>query len=146
MLPFYAIARLAAASVADPLLVFWVGYFGEDAVAQILCIEYVRESLERRRCGLDTAGHTVASAQNFADGLRAIELGKYDVVVLGNSIPQEQRNSLAAAAKKARPATRVLVMYSDTVYHAELADALINTTATAEDLHRTVEYLMHRTP
>jgi choline kinase len=85
----------------------------------------------------------VESAQNFDDGLRAIELEKYDVVVLGNSVPQQQRNRLAGAAKKARSATRVLVMYSDTVYHAELADALINTTATAEDLRRTVEYLVH---
>lgn len=115
-------------------------------MAEILLIEYVRESLERRGRGLDAAGHQVSPAQNFADGLRAIEMGKYDVVVLGNSIPQQQRNCLAAAAKKARPATRVLVMYSDTVYHAELADALINTTATAEDLRRTVEYLMHRMP
>jgi len=38
-------------------------------------------------------------------------------------------------------------LYSATVHHAELADALINTTATAEDLRRTVEYLVgSRTP
>jgi CheY-like chemotaxis protein len=119
---------------------------GEDAVAQILLVEYVHESLERRQRGLSRAGHSVTSAENFADGLRAIESGRYDVVVLGHAIPQQQRNRLAATAKNANRLTRVLLLYSAPVEHAELADALINNTASADDLRRTVEYLVRRTP
>lgn len=115
-------------------------------MATILLVEYEGASLERRR-GLSMAGHKVTSARSFAEALGAIEFGKHDVVVLGHDLPQQERNRLAAAAKKARPAIRVLVLYSATIHHAELADALINTTATAEDLRRTVEYLVgSRTP
>jgi DNA-binding NtrC family response regulator len=119
-------------------------YFGEDAVAQILLVEYVYESLERRQRGLSRAGHGVKPAQNFDEGLHAIESGSYDVVVLGHDIPQQQRNRLAAAAKEANPLTRVLVLYSAPVEHAEMADALINNSASADDLRRTVEYLVHQ--
>jgi DNA-binding NtrC family response regulator len=120
---------------------------GRTQLAKILLIEYVHESLERRRRGLSAAGHTVASAQNLAEGLRAIQSRKFDVVVLGHAIPRQQRNNLAAAAKKASPLTRVLVLYSARVDQAELADALMDNTASAEDLRRTVEYLVDsRTP
>lgn len=115
-------------------------------MAQILLVEFLHESLERRQRGLCTAGHSVTSAQNFSQGLRAIQSGRYDVVVLGHAIPQQQRNRLAATAKKANPLTRVLLLYSAPVEHAELADALINNTASADDLRRTVEYLVQRTP
>jgi DNA-binding response OmpR family regulator len=117
-------------------------HLGEDAVAKILLIEHVHELRELRRRGLSTAGHSVVPAQNFAEGLRAIQSGKYDVVVLGHAIPRQQRNNLAAAAKKASPLTRVLVLYSARVDQAELADALMDNTASAEDLRRTVEYLV----
>lgn len=115
-------------------------------MAQILLVEYVHESLERRQRGLSTAGHSVKSASNFEEGLSAIQSGKYDVVVLGHAIPQQQRNHLAESAKKINPLTRVLVLYSAPVAHAELADALINNSASADDLSRTVEYLVRRTP
>lgn len=111
-------------------------------MAKILLIEHVHELRELRRRGLSTAGHSVVPAQNFAEGLRAIQSGKYDVVVLGHAIPRQQRNNLAAAAKKASPLTRVLVLYSARVDQAELADALMDNTASAEDLRRTVEYLV----
>lgn len=113
-------------------------------MAEILFIEYVRESLERRRRALTIAGYSVEVAQNFTDGLRAIESGKYDLMVLGHAIPQQHRNRLAAKAKKSNPSTRVLVLYSAPVEHAELADALINNSASADDLRRTVEYLVHQ--
>jgi DNA-binding response OmpR family regulator len=111
-------------------------------MARILLIGYERDWLEGRRHGLHAAGHTVVCAQTFAHGLRSIQSGKFDVVVLGHAIPQQQRNSLAAAAKKTNGGTRVLVLYSSRVDHAELADALVDTSASTDDITRAVEYLV----
>jgi DNA-binding response OmpR family regulator len=111
-------------------------------MAKILLIAYERDWLEGRRRGLLAAGHSVSCAQTFAHGLRAIQSGKLDVVVLGHAIPQQQRNSLAAAAKRKNGGTRVLVLYSARIDHAELADALVDTSASTDDLRRAVEYLV----
>lgn len=113
-------------------------------MARILLIGYEHEWLEDRRGGLRAAGHTVTCAHNFDQALRSIQSGKLDVVVLGHAVPLAHRNKLAAAAKRANPSTRVLILYSASVDHAELADALVDNTATTEDLHRAVEYLVDK--
>lgn len=115
---------------------------GGFAVARILLVGYEHGWLEDRRGGLRAAGHMVSCAHNLDQGLRSLQFGKFDVLVLGNAIPLAQRNNLAGAAKRANPETRVLILYSASVDHAELADALVDNTATTEDLHRAVEYLM----
>jgi len=111
-------------------------------VARILLIGYEDGWLEDRRGGLRAAGHTVSCAHSLEQGLRSIQSGRFDVLVLGHAIPLAQRNRLAQAAKRANPSTRVLILYSASVEHAELADALVDNTATTEDLHRAVEYLV----
>jgi DNA-binding NtrC family response regulator len=111
-------------------------------MAKILLIGYERDWLSARRRGLHAAGHGVTCAQSFSQALRAIQSGRFDVVVLGHAIPQQQRNALAAAAKKANGGTRVLVLYSARIDHAELADALVDTSASTDDLRRAVEYLI----
>jgi DNA-binding response OmpR family regulator len=111
-------------------------------MAKILLIGYERDWLQGRQRGLLAAGHTVTCAQAFAQGLRSIQSAKFDVVVLGHAIPLQQRNALAAAAKKGNGSTRVLVLYSATVAQAELADALVDTSASTDDLRRAVEYLV----
>jgi len=114
-------------------------------MAKILLIGYERNWVDARRRGLHAAGHTVTCAQTFAQGLRLLESGKFDVVVLGHAIPQQQRNTLAAAAKRSNGGgTRVLVLYSARIDHAELADALVDTSASTDDLTRAVEYLVGR--
>ena len=114
-------------------------------MAKILLIGYERDWVEGRRRGLRAAGHLVTCAQTLAQGLRAIQSGRFDVVVLGHAIPQQQRNALAAAAKKSNDGgTRVLVLYSARIDHAELADALVDTSASTDDLSRAVEYLVGR--
>ena len=111
-------------------------------MARILLIGYEHGWLEDRRGGLREAGHTVSCAHSFDQGLRSAHSGKFDVLVLGHAIPLAQRNKLAQAAKHANPETRVLILYSASVDHAELADALVDNSATTEDLHRAVEYLV----
>jgi DNA-binding NtrC family response regulator len=111
-------------------------------MAKILLIGYERDWLHGRQRGFLAAGHTVTCAQAFTQGLRSIQSGRFDVVVLGHSIPQQQRNALAAAAKKNHGGTRVLVLYSSRIDHAELADALVDTSASTDDLRQAVEYLV----
>lgn len=111
-------------------------------MARILLIGYEDGWLEDRRGGLRAAGHIVSCAHSFDQGLRSLQSGKFDVLVLGHAIPLAQRNTLAQAAKRTNPETRVLILYSASVDHAEVADALVDTTATTEDLHRAVEYLV----
>jgi CheY-like chemotaxis protein len=111
-------------------------------MAKILLIGYSKELLALRRRRLRDVGHTVTTAETLGEALRKIQSGAYDVMVLGQTVPHQQRNSLVATAKRINPRTKVVVLYMATIDNAELADALLDADATVEDLLQAVEYLV----
>jgi DNA-binding NtrC family response regulator len=111
-------------------------------MAKILLIGYCKELLALRRTRLREVGHNVVTAETLGEALRKMQSGAYDVIVLGQLVPHQQRNSLVATAKRINPFTKVVVLYSATINHAELADALLDADASVEDLLHAVEYLV----
>jgi CheY-like chemotaxis protein len=111
-------------------------------MAKILVVGYNRNFIEERRRWLRASGHTVASAETMGEALRRTQSGAYEVIVLGQTVSRQQRDSLLATAKRINPGTKILVFYSGTIDHAELADALLDVNAGAEDLLRAVEHLV----
>lgn len=110
-------------------------------MAKVLLVGYIRELLEERDQVLRAAGHqpTMASTQEIA--LQAIEQNTFDVAVLGFSVPEQERNEMARRLSQANPDTRIVMIYFDSVKNTELADALIPTTANAQDVLRAVNHV-----
>lgn len=111
-------------------------------MAKIFLIGYSKELLALRRKRLREVGHAVVTAETLGEALRKLQSGAYDVMVLGQAVPPNQRHSLVATAKRINPRTKVVVLYSATINHAELADALLDAEASVDDLLHAVEYLI----
>jgi DNA-binding response OmpR family regulator len=110
-------------------------------MAKILLIGFVTDLLNQRKKMLRAAGHEVTSAQNVDEALRATQWGHYDVVIVGHGVPEHLKKGLAGTVKRLNPATRILMLYSKAQEKPGLADAWMDTTASLDDLQRTVEGL-----
>lgn len=111
-------------------------------MAKILLVSYVRELVEDSDKVLRAAGYDVTLLMTYADALKAAEQQPFDVAVLGYTVPEEERNQLARAIKQTNSGTQIIIFYFASIGHTELADVLIQTTASAEDLLRAVEYVL----
>ena len=111
-------------------------------MAKVLLVGYIPELLLERERLLRSAGHTVTIAPDFATASAAIGQGTFDAAVLGFSVPEEERNQIARRLKDSHPATKIIMIYFASVRNTELADALMQTTATAEDIVRAVNHLL----
>jgi DNA-binding NtrC family response regulator len=58
---------------------------------------------------LETHGYTVTSAEGFVQALRFCSAGKYDLLIIGHSIPHEDKEALLAETRK-NCASPVLVL------------------------------------
>jgi DNA-binding response OmpR family regulator len=110
-------------------------------MANILLIEYARDLLEVHRECLRKEGHAVSAAATLDGALRAVQWGQFQVLVLGHKIPPQQRDILAATAKRLRPSARILLLYSTKIEGPVLADASLDISASLEELRRMVEGL-----
>jgi DNA-binding NtrC family response regulator len=110
-------------------------------MAKVLLIGFLTDLLHQRTAMLRSAGHEVASAQNLDEALRTTQWGQYDVVVVGHGVPERLRRGLSNTVKRVNPATRVLMLCSSVLEKPGLADAWMDTTASLDDLQRTVEGL-----
>jgi len=100
-----------------------------------------RQLLMWRNNLLRSQGYAVTDARTAADAMAA--LGKpYDVIIFGHAVPEEERNQIAAAAKNAQPAAKIIMLYLGTIRRAELADALLSVVGKPEALLHTIEVLL----
>src|SRR5258708_40090357 len=113
-------------------------------MAKIFLVSFVRELVEGSDKVLRAAGYDVTLAMTYPDALRAAEQAAFDVAVLGYTVPEEERNQLARAIKQKNADTQIIIFYFDNIGNTELADVLIQTTASAEDLLRAVEYTVSK--
>ncbi|HEY1938171.1 MAG TPA: hypothetical protein VGJ33_09575 [Candidatus Angelobacter sp.] len=111
-------------------------------MARVLLVGYVAEFLQSSDRVLRAAGHQVTTAPSFITAITTIELGSFDVAILGFSVPAPERSELARRLKQASPGAKIIMLYFSDIEHTELADALLPTTSSAEDVLRTVNHLL----
>jgi DNA-binding NtrC family response regulator len=111
-------------------------------MARVLLVGYIPELLQERERALRAAGHTVTIGPSFATTSAAIAQETFDIAVLGFSVPEAERNQLARSLKDVSPSTRLIMIYFASVRNTELADALMPTSATAEEILRAVNHII----
>jgi DNA-binding NtrC family response regulator len=111
-------------------------------MAKVLLVSYITELLQERERVLLSAGYHVTVAGSYAPAVAAIAQEVFDAAVLGFSVPEAERTHLAQELKRANPATKILMIYFDKVPATDMADALIPTSASAEDVLRAVHHLL----
>jgi len=112
-------------------------------MAKILLVGYIAELLQERERVLRAAGYAVTVASAFVTATAAIQREKFDLAILTFSVPEDERNQLARALKDADPNTKILMTYYASVSNSELADALMQNNASAEDILRAVNHLLN---
>jgi DNA-binding NtrC family response regulator len=111
-------------------------------MVRVLLVGYIPELLLERERTLRSAGYEVTVGASLATAAAAIEQEFFDAAVLSFSVPEEDRKQLARALKNVQPEAKILMTYFDSLKNTELADALMPTTASAEELVRAVNHLL----
>ncbi len=111
-------------------------------MAKVLLVGYIREFLEEQKNVLHAAGHQVIMGLTFEAAHQAINQETFDVAILGYSVPRQERNQLAARLKQANPPAKIILIYFASTQNTELADALVPTTASAQEVLRAVDHLL----
>jgi DNA-binding NtrC family response regulator len=111
-------------------------------MAKVLLVGYIPELLLERERTLRSAGYQVTVTPSLAAFSAAIEQEFFAAAVLDFSIPAQERNQLARALKAVQPEAKILMNYFDSVKNTELADALMLTTASTEELLRAINHLL----
>ena len=112
-------------------------------MAKVLLVGYIREFQEAEKNVLHAAGYQVTTALTLEAAHRAINQETFDVALLGYSVPSQERNQLAARLKQANPAAKIIMIYFGSTSNTEQADALVPTTATAQEVLRAVDHLLN---
>ena len=112
-------------------------------MAKILLVGYIAELLQERERTLRAAGYALTVASTFASASAVIQKHKFDLAILSFSVPEADRNQLARALKDADRNTKIIMIYYASVKNTELADALMQNTASAEDILRAVNHLLN---
>jgi len=111
-------------------------------MARVLLVGYIAEHLHDRQRMLQAAGYEVTIAASLAAATAIIEQETFDVAVVGFGVPENERNHMAQAIKQISPSTRIIMIYFSSVKNTELADALMQTSAGAEELVRAVNHIL----
>jgi DNA-binding response OmpR family regulator len=111
-------------------------------MAKVLLVGYIRELLEEPKDIFHAAGHHAAIAADQKAAYQAIERDTFDVAVLGFSVPEQERNEMARRLTQNNSGTRIVMMYFTSVQNTELADALVPTTASAQEVLRAVNHVL----
>jgi len=99
----------------------------------ILYSEGNDQVLANQAATIEMAGHRVETALGRKAVEQAVRAKSYDWVVLGPTLSKNDRHHLPYMVKKAKGATRVLVMHTDGEGHPAV-DANLDTGATIQDL------------
>jgi hypothetical protein len=104
-----------------------------------LSFGYLKKAKEERERRLQEAGIEVASAGSVAETLALLRESAYDVVIVGPTVPQDERDRVAAFAKERK--ARVIFLYKNFIQGAEIGDALISADGSPADLVEAVQAL-----
>ena len=113
-------------------------------MARVLLVGYIPELLQELERVLRTVGDDVTVASSRVPASAAIQQGAIDAAVLGFSIPEDERNQMARTLKEISPAAKIIMIYFASLRNTELADALMPTTSSAEEVLRAVNHLLNK--
>jgi len=98
-------------------------------------------ALESRSSSLEKAGIQIVCAEKEEEArMLLLRTRRFDVVAIGARVPLNERNRVALLAKSGHKAG-IIFLYRGSVFHAEVADALLSAEVTLEDLILAVERL-----
>ncbi len=115
---------------------------------RVLCIDDEQWSREVMKRFFTYNGHSVVLADSGASGLEEFSKGHFDLVIVDRAMPDMSGDVVAAAVKKARPNTPVLLVtgfgeiMKDTGETPEGVDAILSKPVGQEELSEAVSRLM----
>ena len=109
-------------------------------MARIISVSYDDTLLRTREWMLTAAGHSVISAEGFHDAREACERPKYDLFVLGHSIPENDKMKLIECFRRASPNGKVIALTRAGERRLKQVDAYISP-GDPEELVRLVKIL-----
>ncbi len=74
----------------------------------IIAVSYDAESLNRRITSLQNDGHAVVPASSLKSCLSALTFNNYDLLVIGATVPMQDRQAIAAASRRIRKEGQIL--------------------------------------
>ncbi|HVP42738.1 MAG TPA: hypothetical protein VMS96_04870 [Terriglobales bacterium] len=92
---------------------------------KILSVSRERSTLLARNDALAIAGFSVSSPKTPEEAIHILLTMEIDVIVLGHSIPKEERMGLAAQFRALKPAVPIIVLFEDRPGEDEKADAFV---------------------
>jgi DNA-binding response OmpR family regulator len=104
-----------------------------------LSFGYLKKIKEEREQHLEQAGIEVTPAASVAETIAMLRESTFDVLIVGPTVPQEERDRVAAFAKSRR--ARVIFLYKNYIKGAESGDALISVDGSPDDLIEAVNAL-----
>ncbi|HKO20275.1 MAG TPA: hypothetical protein VJU82_15470 [Acidobacteriaceae bacterium] len=69
-------------------------------MAHVLSISYDPDLLRTRELLLQQMGHRVTSAEGFAQAIRLFDDSAFDLIVMGHSIPHEDKRAMLRECRK----------------------------------------------
>ena len=69
-------------------------------MAYVLSISYDPDLLRTRELLLKQMGHRVASAEGYAEAIRLCKDSKFDLIIMGHSIPHEDKRAMLRECRK----------------------------------------------
>ncbi len=100
--------------------------------------------LASRNAILEAAGFSVLATMNGQEFVRLLRQHVVDLVVLGDSIDEQERHRLASDARKLAPGARILMVYraGDSSPYTRLADAYVEALVGPQELVKTARELV----
>jgi DNA-binding NtrC family response regulator len=108
----------------------------------ILSISYDTELLTLREAFLKTQGYNVRSVMSIEEALLLASVQHFDVLIVGHSVPLEDKKKLVTAVKELWPRLPVLSMVSDPGVRETVADASVVGSAGPDALMGALRKLM----
>lgn len=91
----------------------------------IVAVSYDSQSLNQRIRALENEGHVVVPASSLGSGLNALATDLYNLLIIGATVPFQDRERIATISKKIRPEAHIIsVEWADSPT-LELADRAI---------------------
>jgi DNA-binding response OmpR family regulator len=111
--------------------------------ARILNISYDEALLNTRQLLLEAEGYIVTSTLRFNDAVHACRTQSFDVVIIGHSIPQPEKQQFISALRSVC-STPILALHRPNEGHLPAADYDLDVSAGPAQLTTTVKRMLSR--
>jgi DNA-binding response OmpR family regulator len=112
----------------------------------ILSISYDTELLTLREAFLKTQGYEVRSVMSIEESLLLASVQHFDAMIVGHSVPQEDKKKLVSAVKELWPRLPVLSILVEPAEKDTIADASVAGSAGPDALQEALRKLMVEHP